>query len=128
MKMIDQREVVFQTTGHGARDFKKNNVTSKEIEKIISFCIQKSVDKLSKISMPNIEKYGLDATLYLVKVDQVARAIVSIDDDALFNQEIITLYAFSRDHDIKKMIRNTSESFFQEIKSYLESEVNRYAD
>lgn len=43
MKMIDQREVVFQTTGHGARDFKKNNVTSKEIEKIISFCIQKSV-------------------------------------------------------------------------------------
>lgn len=39
MKMIDQREVVFQTTGHGARDFKKNNVTSKEIEKIISFCI-----------------------------------------------------------------------------------------
>ena len=85
MKMIDQREVVFQTTGQGARGFKRNNVTSKDIEKVISFCIQKSVGKLSKILMPNIEKYGLDATLYLVKVDQVARAIVSIDDDALFN-------------------------------------------
>ena len=64
--MIDQREVVFQTTGHGARDIKKNNVTSKEIEKIISFCIQKSVGKLSKLSMPNIEKYGLDATFLLM--------------------------------------------------------------
>ena len=61
--MIDQREIVFQTTGHGSRDFKKNNVTSKEIEKIISFCIQKSVgNALRDISkkFPELIKEELD--------------------------------------------------------------------
>ena len=63
VKMIDQREIVFQTTGHGSRDFKKNNVTSKEIEKIISFCIQKSVgNALRDISkkFPELIKEELD--------------------------------------------------------------------
>ncbi|HEM4128490.1 TPA: hypothetical protein U1W61_000160 [Streptococcus suis] len=126
--MTDQRDLIFQTNSHGTRSLKKNKVSDEEIEKIISYCLQNQVGKLKKLQIPNLLKYGLDTTLYIVKVDRVARAIVSIDEDDLFNQIIITLYSFSRDHDLDKMVRKTTESFLQEIKPYLDNEVDRYAD
>ena len=58
-------------------------------------------------------KGGLDATLYSLRVDRDIRAILTVDDDPLFSQVIITLLRVVRHGELERAYKGIPESLYQ---------------
>jgi len=129
--MDDDLRVVLQVTRHAHKQLKKEKITSKELELIKNNCISmfRGVPSANvhKLKLPQFNRVGIETTFYIVRLGLKARAIVSVDYDDLFEQLLITVYGYTKNHNIDKMISNITESFYQQNK-FLEENGGRYAD
>lgn len=124
--MTDDYKIIFQIDSNCEKEFGKNRVDSdEEINKIIKYSVmhfENGIEShIQKLNSEIQEKLYFETTLYIVKLGRKERALITIDVDELFDQLIITLWAYTSSHDYEKVFRRLSESMYQK---YLNQEVN----
>jgi len=58
---------------------------------------------------------GYESSLYTLKISQKLRAILTVDEDPIFNQAIFTLFRVIKHEDLDQAYQSTAESLYQEI-------------
>jgi len=58
---------------------------------------------------------GYESSLYALKVSQNLRAILTVDEDPIFNQAIFTLFRVVEHDDLNKTYQDIAKSLYQEI-------------
>ncbi len=68
---------------------------------------------------------GYESSLYTLKISQKLRAILTVDEDPIFDQAIFTLFRVVRHEDLDQAYQSIAESLYQEIDhhSQVESQV-----
>ena len=118
--MTDDYEIVFQIESKCEKEIEKSRIPmDKYIDKIIRYSIQfsetGSEPHISRI-VPSIQaKLYFESTLYSVHLGKKERALITIDEDELFDKLIITLWAFTDNHDYDKVFRRLGESMYQKF-------------
>lgn len=113
-------ELLFESTDKFEKDLNKFSEREKSqiVEKLNCQCATlrngfKDFYKLAgrplKISLNN----GFKSSLYSLKVNRDVKVILTVDDDPLFEQIIITLMRVVRHRDLKKAFRGIAESLYQ---------------
>lgn len=96
---------------------KKGVDLNKYIDKIIQYAVgfyERSTEPhVMKLTMKIQKQLYFETTLYTVKLGLKERALVTIDEDKVFDQLIITLWAFTKNHDYKKIFRELGEGMYQ---------------
>jgi mRNA-degrading endonuclease YafQ of YafQ-DinJ toxin-antitoxin module len=67
--------------------------------------------RLHKVPLQN----NLSSSLFIFKIDLQLRAILTFENDPLFNQSILTLYRVIRHRDLDKTFKSVSESLYQNM-------------
>ena len=112
-------DVQIDITKDFEKDLKKmtksdNQMISKKINYLIEQIrndqsIGRNLYRLHKVSPIG----NLDSSLYLLKINKTIRAIVTFEDDPLFDQKIITLVRVAHHDKIEKIFKGIQESFYQ---------------
>lgn len=116
--MTDDYEIVFQIESKCEKEIEKSRIPiDKYIDKIIRYSIQFSENgkepHISRI-VPSIQaNLYFESTLYSVHLGRKERALITIDEDEIFDKLIITLWAFTNNHDYDKIFRRLGESMYQ---------------
>lgn len=58
---------------------------------------------------------GFDSSLYILRLDQNNRAILSIEDDPIFGRMDVIIYALTNPGEYKKEISSIMESLYQKM-------------
>lgn len=66
-----------------------------------------------KINMPE----GLDSSLYVLRASPQVRVILTIEEDPLFDQKIVTLFRVVRHDDMDRAFNSIAESLYQHLRS-----------
>ena len=66
-----------------------------------------------KLNMPD----GLDSSLYVLRVSTQIRVILTIEEDPLFDQKIITLFRVVKHDDMDRTYKSIAESLYQQLRS-----------
>jgi len=123
-------ELLFESTKKFETDLNQFNEREKGkiVKKLNAQCailengfeaFYKLVVRPLKIKLNN----GLKSSLYSLKVDREVRIILTVDDDPLFEQIIITLMRVVRHQDLERAFRGIAESLYQKnINSISEKE------
>jgi len=112
--MTDNYEIEFDIEAKCEKEIKKDGIDiGKYIDKIMKYAVmfyETGVEShISKI-IPSIQaQLYFDTTLYTVK----ERALITIDEDEVFDRLIITLWAFTKNHNYEKIFRGLGESMYQ---------------
>lgn len=112
----------FQITKSFDKDLKKFGKEDKEkitesINKYCSSLLQNGKIRGNKIYQPHNIKLikGLDASLYVLRISRKIRVVLTIDEDPLFEQYIITLLRVVNADDAEKVYTSLSHSLYQPI-------------
>lgn len=65
-----------------------------------------------KINMPE----GLESSLYVLRVSPQIRVILTIEEDPLFDQKIITLFRVVKHDDMERAFNSIAESLYQQFR------------
>jgi mRNA-degrading endonuclease RelE of RelBE toxin-antitoxin system len=65
-----------------------------------------------KINMPD----GLESSLYVLRVSAQIRVILTIEEDPLFDQKIITLFRVVKHDDMERAFNSIAESLYQQLR------------
>ncbi len=65
-----------------------------------------------KINMPE----GLESSLYVLRVSPQIRVILTIEEDPLFDQKIITLFRAVKHDDMERAFNSIAESLYQQFR------------
>ena len=65
-----------------------------------------------KINMPE----GLESSLYVLRVSSQIRVILTIEEDPLFDQKIITLFRVVKHDDMERAFNSIAESLYQQFR------------
>ena len=112
--MTDNYEIEFDIEAKCEKEIKKDGIDiGKYIDKIMMFYETGVESHISKI-IPSIQaQLYFDTTLYTVKLGLKERALITIDEDEVFDRLIITLWAFTKNHNYEKIFRGLGESMYQ---------------
>lgn len=126
--MTDNYKIVLQIDSKCEKEFVKNKIDpSTYYEKIISYVTLFYENghelHIQKINTEIQSRLYFETTLYSIKLGFKERALITIDEDELFDQLIITVLAFTETHDYEKMFRKIGESMYQK---YLNNGENKY--
>ena len=118
--MTENYEIVFQIEKSCERKINKRNPLSDvDIDKIIkagtSFFENGNDVLVHKLCKKYYLPYNMESTLYVVKLGEKKRALISIDADEIFDKLIITLWGYTTDDDYKKMFQSIRESMYQKF-------------
>ena len=113
-------ELLFESTDKFENDLNQfsDREKSQIVEKLNHRCatlkngfttFYRSVVRPLKIRLRN----DFEASLYSLKVNRDIRIILTVDDDPLFDQIIITLMRVVRQHDLETAFRGIAESLYQ---------------
>lgn len=125
--MMDDYQILFQIDEKCEKELKKNRIKIEEdIEKLMTWSTvfyEKGTDPHIHRIIPEIqEKLYFETALYIVRLGRAKRALVTIDEDEIFNQLIITMWAYTTSHDYEKIFRSLGEAMYQK---YLNQEVEK---
>ncbi len=70
--------------------------------------------KLIHITLPYISDE--ESSLYILKISNLLRAIITVDEDPIFEQTIFTLFRVVKSEDVGKAFATTAESIYQDLK------------
>jgi hypothetical protein len=112
-------ELLFESTDKFEKDLNQFNDQEKSqiVEELNCRCatlkngfktFYKQVVRPLKIKLNN----GFESSLYSLQVNREVRVILTVDDDPLFEQIIITLMRVVRHKDLKKTFRGIAESLY----------------
>ena len=123
--MTDNYQILFQLEAKCEKELKKNRIKIEEdVEKIIKWSVifyESGIEPHIQKLVPEIqERLHFETTLYIIKLGRAKRALVTIDVDEIFDQLIITMWAYTTTHDYQKIFRSLGESMYQK---YLNQEV-----
>ena len=115
-------ELLFESTKSFEKELSKFQGREKKaiIDKINMQCLLlENEDKsefYKKATQPFkvILKQNDSSTLYVIRVSRDIRVILTVDDDPIFNQIVITLMRVIRHSDMDKAYKNVMESLYQE--------------
>lgn len=121
--MTDDYEIVFEIEEKCEKELKKQHVElNNYIDKIIKYSINYSEsgadNHIAKLSPAIQSKLYFETTLFIVKLGIKERALVTIDEDVIFDRLIICLWAFTDNHDYKTIFRKLGESMYQKYLNY----------
>ena len=120
--MTDNYEIVFEIESKCDKELKKEmNKSRIPIDKYFDKIIHYSVLFYENGREAHIHKFYpaihsklfFEATLYCIRLGTKERALITIDEDEIFDKLIITLWAFTLSHDYEKIFRRLSESMYQ---------------
>lgn len=60
---------------------------------------------------------GLDSSLYVLRASPQIRVILTIEEDPLFDQKIVTLFRVVRHDDMDRAFNSIAESLYQHLRS-----------
>ena len=66
-----------------------------------------------KVIMPE----GLDSSLYVLRVSPQLRVILTIEEDPLFGQKVVTLFRVVKHDDMGRAFNSIAESLYQQTRS-----------
>jgi hypothetical protein len=124
--MTDNYEIVFEIEKRCEKELRKKRVNidayiNKMMQYAVTFYENGTEPHIIKLDMNIQKRLYFNTTLYIVRLGLSERALVTIDEDKLFDKLIITLWAFTENHDYEKIFRRLGESMYQK---YLNQEDN----
>lgn len=115
-------ELVIDSTKKFEKDLEAFSETEKPliIEKMNQYFQMLSTDKASFYRrLYQVKKLRLinqyDSSLYTLKINHKIRLILTIDEDPIFDQTIITLFRVVKHSDISKAYDSVAESLYQDL-------------
>jgi len=95
---------------------RRNKITD-EINLVSGSLLNGRTAFMDKASMPHIFnlKGGLDSSLYLVKVDDEKKMVVTVDDDPIFDKVSLTLFRLINDGDAEQVYKEVGEQLYKSI-------------
>ncbi|MDJ0675747.1 MAG: hypothetical protein QNJ36_10265 [Calothrix sp. MO_167.B42] len=67
-----------------------------------------------RLSLPSLAN-GYESSLYMLKVSQKLRVILTVDEDPIFGQIIFTLFRAIQHQDLDKAYKSVAESLYQDF-------------
>ena len=127
--MTDNYEIVFEIEEKCEKELQKKGInidtyTDKIIRYAVVFYENGTELHIMKLDMNIQKRLYFETTLYIVKLGLRERALVTIDEDKLFDRLIITLWAFTENHDYEKIFRRLGESMYQKYLNQEEDKAN----
>jgi len=121
-------ELVFKATEKFENDLKRldSRNRSRVINKINAICslLQNHPSAFFKHAyrplIPHLAK-GLKSSMYTLRIDKDIRVILTVDEDPIFEQNIVTLMRIVRHGELNKTFRNIAEVLYQQDLIKLES-------
>lgn len=114
--------VNFQITKNFEKDSKKfgtndKQTISKSINTYCALLIQKGKVRSRQLYQPHLIKLSgnLDSSLYVLKAARHIRVILTIDEDPIFDQFIITLLRVVNTEEAERAYMSASQSLYQPI-------------
>lgn len=114
-------DIVFESTEQFEQQLKEFSESERyNIINQINLCSQllpneynasNKLEQLDKISLIN----GYESSLYSLKVSADIRAILTIDEDPIFNQLIITLFRVVNRADARKAYQAVARAIYQDL-------------
>ena len=116
--MTDNYKIVFEIEKKCENELRKKGVDiNKYIDKIMQYAVifyEKGTEPhIMKLTMNIQKQLYFETTLYAVKLGLKERALITIDEDKVFDELIITLWAFTENHDYERIFRGLGESMYQ---------------
>ena len=115
-------ELIFESTKKFEKDLA--SLPEQDIRRVVAALNQYGVvvrdnptTPYPKAFQPHIPqlKDGLDATLYALRIGRDIRAILTVDDDPLFDQVIIRLLRVVRHEKLERAYKGLSEFLYQDL-------------
>lgn len=118
--MTDDYEIVFEIEDKCEKELKKSDIRfEKYIDRIIGYSVtfhETGVEPhIHKLPTAIQSQLYFETTMYVMKLGMKERALVTIDADEIFDRLIITLWAFTANHDYERIFRRLSESMYQKF-------------
>ncbi len=118
--MTDDYKIVFQIDKKCEKELNKQGIkydkyTSKIIGYAVIFFEKGEEPHTHKLSSNIQERLYFETTMYIMRLSLKERALVTIDADEVFDQLVITLWAFTANHDYEKIFRGLAESAYQKF-------------
>jgi hypothetical protein len=128
--MDRKMELVFESTKKFEKDLDSFQVRDRTriISKINLFCSGLAVGNASAFHshafrpMRIALSSGVQPTLYTIRISADIRVILTVDDDPIFDQTIITLLRAVRHKSLARAYRGVAESLYQSDIKSIESE------
>ncbi|BFM02995.1 hypothetical protein Psyaliredsea_16420 [Psychrobacter alimentarius] len=116
-------EIKFDITRPFEKDLRKLGVKEKER---VSEAINKYAATFdTQLDIPNEHVYrphkinmprGLESSLYVLRASSQIRVILSIEEDPLFDQKIVTLFRVVKHNDMNRAFNSIAESLYQQVR------------
>ncbi|MBE5857120.1 MAG: hypothetical protein E7296_06055 [Lachnospiraceae bacterium] len=118
--MTDDYKIIYQIDKKCEKDLNKHDIkydkyTSKIIDYAVVFFETGVEPHTYKLSPAIQDRLYFETTMYIMKLGLKEHALVTIDADEVFDQLIITLWAFTSNHDFEKTFRGMAESAYQKF-------------
>jgi len=113
-------ELLFESTKSFEKELSKfsGSTKNKIVEKLNCYCsLLESEDKslfYKNAYQPIRFKGRSDSSLYALKIDRDIRIILTVDEDPIFEQIIITLLHVVRHSSLDKVFKGIAESLYQQ--------------
>lgn len=116
-------EVKFDITRPFEKDLKKLGVREKDRVEVAIDRYAATFDSALDVSTQHIYRphkinmpEGLESSLYVLRVSPQIRAILTIEEDPLFDQKIITLFRVVKHDDMERAFNSIAESLYQQFR------------
>ncbi|HIF5693432.1 hypothetical protein [Vibrio parahaemolyticus] len=111
-------ELLFESTKNFEKEISKfpNETKEKIIYKLNYYCslLESDTSEFYKnVYQPIKFKGSSESSLYTLKVDRDIRIILTVDEDPIFEQVIITLLHVVRHSSLEKTFKSIAESLYQ---------------
>ena|SRR2546423_13313187 len=115
-------ELIFKATKQFEEGLRKRfNSTEREkiTQRINKYCQLLLTDRAAffrRVNQPTAIKLrdGLESSLYILRIDNKTRVILSVDDDPIFDQVIITLMAIYEHDGSSKVFDSIAKSLYRD--------------
>ena len=116
-------EIQIDITKDFDKDLKKltaieNKTTTIKINSLIDLIRsgQRTRNLLNSLNkLPKIKMNDFDSSLYIYKINKTLRVILTLEDDPLFNQKILTLLRIINHSKLELTFKGLQESIYQSI-------------
>ncbi|WP_404784877.1 hypothetical protein [Altericista sp. CCNU0014] len=115
-------DILIESTHNFEKDF--SNLTEDEKKRVIQginhctelFPTQKAnvYHQLHQLSLPSVLN-GYDSSLYVLRVPQTLRVILTVDEDPIFEQVVFTLFRVIQHSNLDKAYKNIAEVLYQDF-------------
>jgi hypothetical protein len=98
-------------------DENEKATTIQKINDCASLFSTQKADVYRKLYRPKflLDLNGYESSLYTLKVTQKLRAILTVDEDPIFEQVIFTLFRVVKQDELDRAYKNVAESLYREL-------------